>query len=345
MKKRLSKILRTVLILVITGVLIYFAFQGIELEELIQDLSEANYWWVLWTVLLGWFAYVARGLRWLILIDAMGYKANVWRSIHAVTIGYFTNLFIPRAGEIARCTSLSQTDDIPVDKLFGTVIVERVIDFIILGLFILAALAVQFDNIMGFFAAVGEARSSADPDGGSGLTILMYCAGAIGLVLLIVFLAFRKRIIATTLFLKIRSFLVCVFDGMKTFYQMKRKGAFIVYTLLIWFAYFGMIYFNFFSLPNFDVLGVGDGVTMTVIGGLGMVVPSQGGIGSYHLAVSYGITVLGTSYGVEDLLNKQSGLTYATLVHTSQTLMSLVAGSIALFALYLARTRKNRSSE
>ncbi|QTN38112.1 flippase-like domain-containing protein [Cryomorphaceae bacterium] len=343
MNKRFSKILRTILILVITGVLIFFAFQGIELDELIQDLSEANYWWVLWTVLLGWFAYVARGLRWLILIDAMGYKANTWRSIHAVSIGYFTNLLVPRAGEIARCTSLSQTDDIPVDKLFGTVIVERVIDFIILGLFILTALIVQFDNIMGFFTAVGEARSTGSSGGGIS-TLLLYLAG-IGVLVLVLFWVFRKRLMATVLFEKVRGFILGVFDGMKTVYKMKRKGAFIGYTLIIWFTYFGMIYYNFFSLPNFDVLGIGDGITMTVIGGLGMVVPSQGGIGSYHLAVSYGMTVLGSSYGLEDILNKQSGLTYATLVHTSQTLMSLVAGSIALFALYLARTRKNRSSE
>lgn len=340
MNKRLSKIIRTVAVLLITGVLIYFAFRDIDTSELVHDLREANYAWVLWTVFLGWFAYVARGLRWLILIDTMGYKASVWHSIHAVTIGYFTNLFIPRAGEIARCTSLSQVEDIPVDKLIGTVIVERVIDFIFLGLFVLAALAIQFDNIMGFFSAVSDARSSGEP---SGTPIWMYVAAGLFLLSTFIFIIFRKRILELPLFLKVRSFLLGVFDGMKTVYKMKKKGTFIVYTLLIWFTYFGMIYFNFFSLPKMNVLGVGDGITMTVIGGLGMVVPSQGGIGSYHLAVAYGMTVLGASYGIENVLNYQSGLTYATLVHTSQTIMSLVAGSIALFALYLARTRKNRS--
>lgn len=340
MNKRLSKIIRTLVVLVITGVLIYFAFKDIDTEELFRDLGKANYAWVLSTVFLGWLAYIARGLRWLILIDTMGYKANAWHSIHAVTIGYFTNLFIPRAGEIARCTSLSQVEDIPVDKLIGTVIVERVIDFVFLGLFVLAALAIQFDNIMGFFSAVSEARSGSNESGSSNL---LYILGGIVGIVLAVFILFRKRILELPIFLKVRAFLLGVFDGMKTVYKMKKKGTFIAYTLLIWFTYFGMIYFNFFSLPNFDVLNVGDGITMTVIGGLGMVVPSQGGIGSYHLAVAYGMTVLGASYGIEELLNYQSGLTYATLVHTSQTIMSLLAGSIALFALYLARTKKKRS--
>ncbi len=340
MNKRLSKIIRTLVVLIITGVLIFFAFRDIDTSELVHDLSEANYAWVLWTVFLGWLAYVARGLRWLILIDTMGYKAMAWHSIHAVTIGYFTNLFIPRAGEIARCTSLSQVEDIPVDKLIGTVIVERVIDFIFLGMFVLAALAIQFDNIMGFFTAISEARASSD---GSGSSTLLYVLGGGFTVAVIILFLFRKHILELPIFLKVRAFLLGVFDGMKTVYKMKRKGAFIAYTLLIWLTYFGMIYFNFFSLPKFDLLTIGDGVTMTVIGGLGMVVPSQGGIGSYHLAVAYGMTVLGSAYGLENIFNYQSGLTYATLVHSSQTLMSLFTGSIALFALYLARTRKKRS--
>ncbi len=340
MNKRFSKILRTIVVLVITGVLIYFAFRDTDIDELVHDLAEANYWWVSLTAFLGWFAYVARGLRWLILIDTMGYKAHAWRSIHAVTIGYFTNLFIPRAGEIARCTSLSQVEDVPVDKLIGTVIVERVIDFIFLGLFIVAALIFQFDNITGFFSAVSEARSSAG-DGES--SSLRYYLGAAVVLVGVLFLVFRKRISKMPLFLKIRNFLLGVFDGMKTVYKMKRKGAFVLYTLLIWGSYFGMVYFNFFSLPKMNALGVGDGITMTVIGGLGMVVPSQGGIGSYHLAVAYGMTVLGASYGLREIINYQSGLTYATLVHTSQTLVALFTGAIGLFALYLARTRKNRS--
>lgn len=341
MNKRFGKILRTLIILAVTGGLLYLAFRNIDFAEMKEDLWAANFYWVGVSVLLGWLAFVARGLRWLILIDSLGFKAKVWNSIHAVTFGYFANLFVPRAGEIARCTSLNQTDDIPVDKLIGTVIVERVIDFFFLGLFVLASLILQFDNIIAFFQSVNDARSSGgDAPGGASLLTYFAIAAGIGLVILFIF---RKRILAMPLFAKIRTFMIGVFEGMKTVYKMKSKGSFIAYTLFIWAAYFGMIYVNFFSIPGLNVLGVADGVTMTVVGGLGMVVPAQGGIGSYHLAVSYGMTVLGQSYGLEETINYQSGLTYATLIHASQTLMILISGAIALFALYLARTKKSRS--
>ena len=61
--------------------------------------------------------------------------ANVSRfinSILAVLISYIANLGIPRSGEILRATTLSNYEMIPFEKLFGTIIAERLIDFIIL---------------------------------------------------------------------------------------------------------------------------------------------------------------------------------------------------------------------
>ena len=80
----------------------------------------------------GFIAIVSRGLRWVILLQNLSFSVSKLNSIYAVAIGYFTNIAIPRAGEITRCTSLNQTEDVPVDKLFGTIILERAIDFIIL---------------------------------------------------------------------------------------------------------------------------------------------------------------------------------------------------------------------
>ena len=80
----------------------------------------------------GFIAIISRGIRWVILLQNLNFSVSKLNSIYSVAIGYFTNIAIPRAGEITRCTSLNQTEDVPVDKLFGTIILERVIDFIIL---------------------------------------------------------------------------------------------------------------------------------------------------------------------------------------------------------------------
>jgi glycosyltransferase 2 family protein len=57
------------------------------------------------------------------------------------------------------------------------------------------------------------------------------------------------------------------------------------------------------------------------IGGLGMAAPVQGGIGVFHLLVSSSLLLYG--------LTKESGMAYALLLHTSQTLLVVLMGGIS----------------
>ena len=74
-----------------------------------------------------------------------------------------------------------------------------------------------------------------------------------------------------------------------------------------------------------------DGIYITIIGGLGMVVPSQGGIGSYHLAVKLVLNGIGIAM--------QPALLFAFAVHTAQTLMTIIFGLFSSFILL--STKKN----
>ena len=56
--------------------------------------------------------------------------------------------------------------------------------------------------------------------------------------------------------------------------------------------YFLMTCLFFFTIPETENLNIFDGIFLLVIGGLGMVVPSPGGIGSYHLLVMIGLFAL-----------------------------------------------------
>ena len=50
----------------------------------------------------------------------------------AVLVAYLVNLIVPRAGEIARATTISKYEHIPFEKAFGTIVSERVADVIML---------------------------------------------------------------------------------------------------------------------------------------------------------------------------------------------------------------------
>jgi uncharacterized protein (TIRG00374 family) len=159
------------------GVLLfYMAFSMVEdREALWNDMRSASWTGLILSFVMGYLAIVSRGLRWVILLDPLGHKPSPIRTVHAVTFAYFANTFIPRSGELARCAALNQTDDIPVDQLFGTVISERVVDFVIL--MVLTCIAV-FSNLPAFLGLIEGAELPDTTNAVIGGFVLL---GALGL--------------------------------------------------------------------------------------------------------------------------------------------------------------------
>ena len=149
----LKKIITYLLFLGIGVYLLYRRFNLIPEDKktaLFENMANAPMFAVAITFIMGFLAVVSRGIRWNLLLEPMGYNVKVKNSIASVAFGYLANTVIPRSGEIARCTALNSTDNVPIDKLFGTVIIERVIDFIMLFIFLSIALVSNFDSVLKF---------------------------------------------------------------------------------------------------------------------------------------------------------------------------------------------------
>ena len=308
--------LKYILFLLISTALMYLAFKDQNLPEIVSKLSSIEYKWLIISILFGALAFVSRGLRWIYLINALGYQASRKNSINSVAAGYLTNILIPRAGEISRCTSLQQVEKIPFDKLFGTIILERVIDLAILIILISATFLYKFKEINEFFNEVfGKSSENIFTN-----PILLFLIAS----LLIIFVL-RKHIKKLSFYEKIVNILIGLKDGFSSLKKIKNKTPFILHTIFIWAMYILMTYVCFFAINETKDLNLFDGIYITVIGGLGMVVPSQGGIGSYHLAVKLGLVGIG--------IGVQSALLFAFAVHTAQTLMAIVFGIISSLLL------------
>lgn len=65
-------------------------------------------------------------------------------------VGYLANAAIPRLGELLKCTFLSKYEKIKVDKLVGTIIIERSFDLICFVIFICITFLIQL-NLIGSF--------------------------------------------------------------------------------------------------------------------------------------------------------------------------------------------------
>lgn len=319
-----KQILTYVISLGIGVVLFYLAFSIVDDKEALWDNMRSVRWeGIAASFVMGYLAIVSRGLRWGILLEPLGRSAGAARSVHAVAFAYFANTFVPRSGELARCAALNQTDDIPVDELFGTVISERVIDFVFLA--VLTSIAILGN--LSAFAVILEGAQMPDL---SKLILL----GAAALVAIVLVFWKRKALLALPFAQKVAAFLQGVWNGLNSIRKMNRKGQFLAHTFFIWFMYFFMAWVIFKSFDAVQDITVLQALFIMVAGGFGMVIPAPGGVGSYQWAVMSGFMALGYA--------KSLGLAVANIIWFTQTAMIVIMGGIAYLYLLWYRLRKDR---
>ncbi len=124
---------------------------------------------------------------------------------------------------------------------------------------------------------------------------------------------------------------------------MKRKSFFWFHTFSIWIMYFLMTYVCFQAIPETSHLSISDGLFLLVLGGIGMIIPTPGGVGSYHAIVMIGLSVLGVGTIVlsENGDPSNPALLFPTIVQIAQTLVAIIMGSIGLLVLFLSKKKQS----
>ncbi|MCK5170293.1 MAG: flippase-like domain-containing protein [Bacteroidales bacterium] len=337
MKRKIIRIVYFFIFLALGILLLYLAFKGVDFDTLIDDLKNANYYWVLLSLFLAFIGYVSRAYRWKLLIEPLNYNPPLKNVFYALMFGYFANFAFPRIGEITRCGSLTKSDKTPMDSLIGTVIIERAIDMVVL-LFLLFIIFVAKIESFGFFIKENvfipiykKFISTVDFSIYYWLIIIVVLGGIIGL-----FYFFRKRFKRVKSIIKIRKILRGVISGVKTVTKMRSRSAFFLHTVIIWLSYFLMTYVVLFAIPATQNLKPIDGLFILVIGGLGMAAPVQGGIGAFHWIVSLALSLYGIS--------KEEGLVFATLQHESQAVLVIFLGTFSILMLFINSRRKRKNN-
>ncbi len=339
-KNILLKIIKYIASLGFAFGILYLLFKNQDPIQLVAEIQKVDGKWVVLSMIFGGWAYVSRGFRWIVLIDALGYKSSKLNSVSAVSVGYFTNMFIPRAGEISRCTALNQVEKVPVDKLFGTILIERVIDFVFLISLIFLTVLLKFNEIFKFYTTLQAQQTQAE--GSNKLLVFL----AILIVGGIIFFFGKRWLKKSKFYEKVLDFIDGLKEGFKSIKNMKRKSAFWFHTFSIWIMYFLMTYICFFAMEETLHLTAADGLFLLVLGGIGMVIPTPGGVGSYHAIVMIGLSVLGvgTVFLGEEGDPTNPALLFPTIVHVAQTLVAIIMGSLGLLVLFLSKKKNNVAS-
>ncbi len=324
MRKGILQTLKFLAFLAVGILLLWLAFRKVDTKKFIDDLRGANYYWLILSVLFGFFAFVSRSRRWILLIHPLGYNPSLKNSFYSVMTGYLANLALPRMGEITRCVALGKKEKIPVDQLIGTVVVERSIDFVSL-MILMVILIFTSGAQVGMFLKNSIQIPIQKMFGGT--WIIWLVLSLVIIVTFILLVRYKHSLRKIRFFSKMFDVGRGVINGLKTIAYMERKWEFVFHTVFIWFNYALMTWVVVFSLESTSFLTIRDSLFILVIGGLGMSAPVSGGIGAFHYIIQQGLYIV-KGIPLED------GFAYATLTHESQLIFVVITGAISFFIIF-----------
>ena len=119
---------------------IYWAFKDFDFFDFKQSIQQIELAYLLLATLFLWGSVWLRGLRWKWLFkeSASPSVASLYR---AELIGYFGNNVLPlRLGELLRTYIVGKENNFPKSFVFGTIVIERLMDMLALFLFALILL-------------------------------------------------------------------------------------------------------------------------------------------------------------------------------------------------------------
>lgn len=295
----------------------WYTFSKIPVSTIIPYFKDANYSWIVLGVFFGFLSHLSRGYRWQYLLEPMGYKIKLPNSIMAVFITYLANYGIPRSGEVLRAAVLTNYDDVPFEKSFGTIVAERVADLVVMLGIIGITLVIQFDYILNLLEQSFQPKK-------------LIIAGVIGLFIFIVIYLYIKRS-QTKFALKVKTFLKGLLEGVTSIFKMKHKWAFIFHTLFIWGMYVLMFYVTTFALKDLEGVSIG-AILIAFIAASFTIAATNGGIFFYPLAVQAALGIFG--------IDETAGFAFGWIMWSSQTLMIIILGSISFIYLPIYNRKK-----
>ncbi|MDR3194048.1 MAG: flippase-like domain-containing protein [Tannerella sp.] len=316
MSGKLTQILKLFIPLVLGIVILYFLYAKTDFSELWTNILETNWLVLTFSLIFGLSGNLIRGLRWDLLVRPLGYRPRKSNLIYAVLGNYAVNFALPRAGEIWRCGVVAKEEKIPITKLIGTLIVDRLFDMIMVALIFALAISLNikiFHKNMYEFNLPGFLVSPS---------FYIVFATLVALVVLGTFL-FRENFIVK----KIIHFVASLWKDLLQIRRMEHKTRFAAYTLGIWISYFLYFFITFYAFDFTAGLGFSAGLFVFAVSSISMGIPSNGGLGPWQAAVVFGLSAF--------RVNMIQAKAFATVVFAFQSIWTVACGlfGIAMFSI------------
>lgn len=333
-KKRLGSILQYIIFLGGGILLVWWQLKGMSAIDKIEfnnALHRANYWLLLPVAVMSLLSHLSRAMRWQLLLEPLGYKASLKNLFSVTMVGYLANAAVPRLGEVLKCTFLARYEKLKVDKLVGTIIIERTFDALSYLVFIAITILFQY-HVIGDF--LQEKINGFNGNSGIPIWGKILIALSAGIALLLLVRLLLKKLAHVDLVKKLQGILQGLLQGFSTIKHLRRRKLFLAHTVFIWTMYLLQIYVGFYAINATSNLGLLPAFSVLTLATLAMIL-TPGGIGTFPFFVMQTLAIY--------LIPLQQGKAFGWLMWGASTSIVIVVGFACL--LLLPYINKNKPTD
>lgn len=310
--------------IILSLVFLYVAFHDVDFSEVLEIVSHANLFWVLVFIVVTMLGHYFRAIRWKYILNSVKPDTSMKNLFGALMVGYGVNCVTPKLGEVTRAVLIGKWEGLSRSSMFGTVILERIIDIIMMGASIIIALFLT-----------GVSLSVKFPWLISSLYIM---AGVTVVSIVIVYFVLKSKEKFSEFILKfVGKFSSKLAERIAYIFTMLAEGfasikgtknyfwtifwSIAIIILYAFGSYAGMLMLD---MQNIQPVTFGMGWIIMSISAIGVMIPTPGSTGSYHtLAKSTLVLILG--------FGETISVAYAFLTHIIGYILFIVTSLLMFF--------------
>ena len=317
----------------LAAIFLYIAFYDVNLSDVLEIIRQASVLWIVIFIVSIMIGHYIRALRWKYILYSVKPDIKMKNLFGALMVGYGVNCVTPKLGEVTRAVLIGKWEGLSRSSMFGTVIVERIIDIISLGTAVLVSAFIWRESLYISFPW---------------LESTLYITGIFitAVIVLIYFtVSFKEKFYGIIINL-IKKFSLKLAEKVAYIFEMLTQGFAslkgarnyfftIALTIILLIVYALSSYFGFFML-NMKPATYQMGWVLMSISAIGVVIPTPGGTGSYHTLAKSTLVLL---FGFGETISAA----YALLTHIISYFLFIFIALALFFLLNKTEANQNKS--
>ncbi len=307
-------------------IFLFIAFYDVNFIEVLDIVSGASVFWLLIFVVLQFLSHILRAVRWKVILSTVKPDTKLKHIFGSLMVGYGVNCVIPRLGEVTRAVLMGKWEGLSRSSMFGSVILERIIDMIFLGITVIISMMIWSESISESFPWLRDS-----------LYITLFLI--IALIFFVLFsIRYRERFgkfltkltgyFSEKLSKKTTHIFGMFIEGFSSLKGARNYSLTIILSCAIILLYAISSYVGFFTvgMQYEKPVTFAMGWVLMSISAIGVVIPTPGGTGSYHTLAKSTLVLL---FGFGETIS----VAYAFLTHIVSYFLFIFTALIIFFIL------------